>query len=81
MKGFGFASSSADKCLYTKQGNRGMEVLVLVYVYDMAVATVHKQGVIWFKTELKKLFQIINLGKLKHILGIQIRCDCMSYTI
>ena len=38
MKKLGFTSSSADDCLYTKRRETAMEVVVLVYVDDMAVA-------------------------------------------
>ena len=52
-----------------------MEVVVLVYVDDMAVTAPQAQGVIWFKMELGKVFHITDLGELKHILGIWVQCN------
>ena len=45
-----------------------MDMVVLVYVDDMAIAVT--QMLVWFKTKLGKLFQISESGELKHILGI-----------
>ena len=58
-----------------------MKVLVLVYVNDMVVAGADVCDVKWFKTELGKVFQLSDLGELKHILGIQVHHDCMAHTI
>ena len=81
MKGLGFVSSSANKCLYTKCKAERMEVVILVYMDDMAVAAPQIRDVAWFKSELGRLFQISDLGKLKHILGICVWHDCMSQMI
>ena len=81
MKKLGFATSSADECLYTKRKDGKVEVIVLVYVDDMAVAAPLIQGVMWFKTELGKVFPITDLGELKHILGVRVRRDRVARTI
>ena len=49
-----------------------MGVLVLVYMDDMAVTAPDDHDVKLFKADLGKMFQIMDLGKLKHILGIQV---------
>src|ERR1700730_15928330 len=46
-----------------------VEVLVLVYVDDMAIVALKVQGVMWFKSELGKVFLVTDLGELRHILG------------
>ena len=66
----GFVSSAADDCLYVKRKKDGAEVLVLVYVDDMAIAAPNNRDILLFKADLGKVFQITNLGELKHILGI-----------
>jgi hypothetical protein len=58
-----------------------VEVLVLVYMDNMAIAVPYIEGVMWFKGELGKVFPITDLGELKHILGIRIRRDRMARTI
>ena len=81
MKQLGFTSSAADDCLYVKCTERGAEVLVLVYVDDMAVAAADVRSVGWLKAELGKAFQITDLGELKHILGIWVKCNCAARRI
>ena len=81
MMRLGFASSTADDCLYIKKEKGAVKVLVLVYIDDMAVVATDVCDVKWFKMELGKDFQITDLGKLKHILGIHIWCNCMACTI
>ena len=44
MKKLRFTSSSADECLYTKQTRGRVDVLVLVYMDNMAIAAPHVQG-------------------------------------
>ena len=46
------------------------QVVVLVYINDMVVAAAGVQGVIEFKANLGKVFQITDLGEVKHVLGI-----------
>ena len=75
MKQLGFTRSTADDYLYVKHAERGAEVLVLIYVDNMAVAAADICSVGWFKVELGKAFQITDLGELNHILGIWIKCN------
>ena len=81
MKRLGFASGTADDCLYVKREEKRAKILVLVYVDDMVVAAADVRDVKWFKTELGKVFQLTDLGELKHILGIRVRRDRMAHTI
>ena len=81
MERMGFVSSAADDCLYVKRKRDRAEVLVLVYVDDMAVVAPNIRDVLLFKAELGKVFQITDLGELKHILGIRVRHDCTARRI
>jgi len=44
--------------------------MVLIYVDDMAIAGKGIPGIVLFKQNLLKDFEIIDLGELKFILGI-----------
>ena len=44
--------------------------MVLIYVDDMAIARKGIPGVVLFKQNLSKDFEITDLGELKFILGI-----------
>ena len=81
MKRLGFASGTADDCLYVKREEKRAKILVLVYVDDMVVAAADVRDVKWFKMELGKVFQLTDLGELKHILGIWVRHDRMAHMI
>ena len=81
MKCLGFVNSAADDCLYTKKKGERVELLVLVYMDDMVIAAMELRTVQWFKGELGNAFQISDLGKLKHILGIRVQHDRMSRVI
>ena len=52
---------------------KGVGVLVLVYIDDLAIMAADVHSMEWFKTELGKAFQITDLGKLKHILGMRVQ--------
>ena len=81
MKRLGFASSMADDCLYIRKEKGIVKVLVLVYVDNMTIAATDIRDVKWFKMELGMVFQITDLGELRHILGICVRRDRMARTI
>jgi len=49
--------------------------MVLIYVDDMAVAGKRISGIILFKQNLSKDFEITDLGEMKFILGIQVTRD------
>ena len=69
MRNLGFQKSSADDCLYILREAGVVVLLVLVYVDDKPTAgktTNHARN---FKTEIKKFFDITDLGELKYILG------------
>ena len=81
MRKLGFEKGQADDCLYMLQEKGEMIMLVLVYIDDMAIAGHSFTCIIQFKTNLTKVFDITDLGKLKYILGIQVKRDRNACTI
>ena len=72
MSNLGFKRSQADDCLYVLQDHGNVELLVLVYVDDMAIVGRSNAYVTKFKTNINKIFNITDLRELKWILGIQV---------
>jgi len=62
----------ADDCLYILWEHGKIVLMVLIYVDDMAVAEKGIPGIVLFKQNLSKDFEIRDLGKMKFILGIQV---------
>src|SRR5271154_1077835 len=75
MHGLGLKKSQADDCLYVLREEGRTKLLVLVYVDDMTVASGNMAGIAKIKADLRKIFDITDLGVLGHILGIQINRD------
>jgi len=49
--------------------------MVLIYVNDIAIARKEISGIVLFKQNLSKDFEITDLDKMKFILGIQVTQD------
>lgn len=60
----------ADPCVYHDKGN---QVLLLVYVDDIIIASRDGTAIKRLKAELSKIFTIKDLGKFKYCLGIEAR--------
>jgi hypothetical protein len=58
----GFSRSKVDKAVYYKCAPNE-HIVITVPVYDMAVAANHISHIHRFKADLKRVFQISNLGK------------------
>jgi len=67
-----------DDCLYIKKEKGKIVFIILVYVDDMAVATLESMYIIFFKMTLCNDFNITDLGELKFILEIFVTCDCTN---
>jgi hypothetical protein len=66
----GFTQSKVDPCLfYRRDANGNIHILIVVYVDDVMIIGA-KHDVEWFKTELRKINNIKDLGRLKKHLGI-----------
>jgi len=55
--------------------------MVLIYVNDMAIAGKRISGIVMFKHNLSKNFEITNMDKLKFILGILVTQGCPNHLI
>jgi len=72
---FGFIRAFADDCLYIKRHEGNITLLILVYVDDIAITGPDGCHIISFKSFLGEDFEITNLGKLKHMLGVLVTRD------
>jgi len=72
MTKLGFTHAKANDCLYVLWEHSKIVLMVLIYVNDMAVAGKGIPGIVLFKQNLSKDFEITNLGEIKFILGIQV---------
>jgi len=81
MKGLNLEKSRADDCLYILKEDGVIVLLALVYVDDMAIAGHTPQDISKFKENIKRNFDITEIGELSHILGIQVICNKQSHTI
>jgi Reverse transcriptase (RNA-dependent DNA polymerase) len=71
LKSCGFTISSADNSLFTKHSNDNI-IIVLVYVDDIIVIENNQTDINLIKGQLKKNFDIKDLGILKYFLGIEV---------
>lgn len=55
--------------------------MITVTTDDMAVTRNTDQAVQRFKNEIKKIYNITDLGDLCWFLGMEIKCDHVAYTI
>jgi len=70
LKKFGLKNSLADPCLYY-QGKGEDALLVTVYVDDILVASRNLEHIESLKKHLSGVFDIKDLGDVKHCLGIE----------
>ena len=70
MTKLGFTHAMADDCLYVLWEHNKIILMVLIYVDNMAIAGKGIPGVVLFKQNLSKDFEITDLDELKFILGI-----------
>ena len=70
MTKLGFTHVMANNCLYVLWEHNKIVLMVLIYVNNIAIAGKGIPGIVLFKQNLSKDFEITDLGKLKFILGI-----------
>jgi hypothetical protein len=80
MIALGFKRISVEHSVYSRRRN-GASTLVAVHVDDLCVAASTKVEMKTFKEELKKHFEITDLGPVKWILGIRVTRDRVACTI
>lgn len=66
-----FRRSGNDFCLYSKFCGES-EIFVLVYVDDLLIASESESLIASFKTKISKRFTIVDLGKIRKFLGMEI---------
>jgi hypothetical protein len=81
LRQIGLEKSNADDSLYVLEANGQVALIVLVYVDDMAIAAQTKASIVDFKTKLTRMFEITDLGSLRHMLGLQIVRDRAKQSI
>jgi len=64
-----------NDCLYIKKKKGKILLIILVYVYDMAITTLENIYIIFFKMVLSNNFDITDLRELKFMLEIFVTYD------
>lgn len=75
MLEWGFRQSLADPCLFV---HKTMEVMVLVFVDDIAAAARENAHLTWFYEKLSSRFTAKDLGEIEKFLGMRITRDRRS---
>jgi len=76
----GFSRSKVDQVVYYKRTSKD-QMVITVSVDDMAVTANHISLIECFKTQLQKFFEILDLGKLKWLLGLKVMHDRAARTL
>ncbi|CAI7801904.1 unnamed protein product [Closterium sp. NIES-53] len=79
LSDLGFAQSTIDPSLFVRRGPTPF--FVLVYVNDLILVTADRVALAKVKSELQKRYTCIDLGELRHYLGLQITRDRAARTI
>lgn len=80
LKTMGFEQSTADTCLYTKKVN-GKMVYLLVYVDDILVGCEDDSEIELVYKQLKKYFDMTDLGDLSYFLGMEVEKEANGYSV
>ncbi|KAK2998323.1 hypothetical protein RJ639_023125 [Escallonia herrerae] len=71
----GYTRSAYDSCVYHQRLADGSHIYLLLYVDDMLIAAKSMSDVNGLKEQLKREFEIKDLGASKRILGMEIQRD------
>jgi hypothetical protein len=74
MRMLQFVKSPLDPCLYTKSVN-GHTIYVAIFVDDIIIAGSHESILSSFKTDMKNVYRMKDLGEMESVLGMQIQHD------
>jgi hypothetical protein len=80
MISLGFERISVEHSIYSRRRN-GASSLVAVHVDDLCIAASSTVEMKAFKEELRRHFEITDLGPVKWILGIRVTRDCTARKI
>ncbi|CAM8994640.1 unnamed protein product [Rhodiola kirilowii] len=75
MTDLGFSKSKYDSCLYLKNMNAKYPAFVLLYVDDMLIISDSRLVVNSIKSDIKKHFDMKDMGEAQRILGVKITRD------
>ena len=75
MQSQGYRKSAMDPCLYTKKARDDSLLILVLYVDDMLIAGKAHAKLDALKAQLKKSFEMKDLGQASHILGMRIKRD------
>lgn len=70
IKDMGFSQSSLDACLFTKTSQHGEEMIILVWVDDLLIASTPR-GLNEIKEAMKNKFNMEDIGPVNYFLGIK----------
>ena len=70
LKLMGFKQSTSDPCIYTSTTESGGLLILAVYVDDILLAGKSQQKIAQVKADLRKLFQLKDMGELHYFLGV-----------
>ncbi|KXJ62466.1 hypothetical protein RP20_CCG008066 [Aedes albopictus] len=76
----GFEQSATDSCLYTKVVS-GKRVYLLVYVDDIMIGCEDEAQIDSVYEQLKRYFEVTNLGEPNDFLGLKIECKDRKYSV
>jgi len=76
----GYVRISTNHGIYMHNTPTGSSIIV-VHVDNMVAVASNKVEIDKLKDELRKLFSLMDLGKLKWLLGITVTCECCAHTI
>ena len=71
----------SDHCVYFKNLDNGIHIILLLYVDDMIVAGSNMQDINVLKIKLAKSFVMKDLGATKQILGTRLRRDKKNHKL
>ena len=75
-----FVSSPNDPCLYARH-SAGRIMLIALYVDDLLIAGNDSKAIAWIKGELRKRFEMKDLGEARVCLGLEITRDRANRTL
>jgi len=70
----GYECISVDHCIYVRTSNLGISI-VAIHVNDMCMAASSPGEMQKLKDDLKKVFNLVDLGEVRFLLGIAITQD------
>ncbi|KAK3010787.1 hypothetical protein RJ639_012601 [Escallonia herrerae] len=74
----GYTRNAYDSCVYYKRLADGSHMYLLLYVDDILIATKLMSDVNGLKEQLKREFEMKDLGAAKRILGMEIQRDRLA---